>query len=435
MAFISLRLRAAHDLKQRLIHLLETVPVPRVLGLGRDGSLLFWSWALWGFGLGLWSYLWPVYLSRLGADSFQVGLVVGVPFLFATACYVPGGFVAQLGHHKWQLAIGHLLPILAAASFAVAQTWWHVLPGVILGSLVALCVPAIHSFIAQIADDEGVSVPRIFTLITASLFAGMMLSPPLGGWIADRFGTTAAVFPLVSLSYAASVGGMCLLRSRPLPSADQAAASGSGRRGALAAGTGAYLTLLRSRSVCLLLATGLLLHFAVHLGVSFVPLYLGEVYGYDRAQIGWAGSAASLGTVMLLLSVDRFRRRYGPVASISAACSALGLHYLLTFLSPSGVVQGIGFFCRGGVQATATLISVRMTEVVPRSLLAPATALLSTVAGFAAMIGPPAGGWLYARAPAAPFVIGIVLLTGTIPLIIRAFQQPKPQLQAAESSP
>jgi MFS family permease len=409
--------------------------VPCVFGLGRDSSLLFWSWALWGFGQGLWSYLWPIYLARLGADSFQVGLVVGVPFLFATLCYVPGGFFAQLGHHKWQLAGAHVLPILTTGSFALAGTWWHVLPGVILASLVALSVPAIHSYIARVADDEGVSVPRIFTMIGASLFAGMMLSPPLGGWIADRAGTTAAVFPLVSLSYACSVFLMCLLRSRPLQGSDRATGeseaaighhadqgAGAGRRGALAAGTGAYRDLLRTGAVRLLLLTALLVHFGIHLGISFVPLYLGEIHGYDRAQIGWAGSAASLGTVMLLLTLDRFRRQHGPVASMCASCGAVGAHFGLALVSPATGVQAVGFFFRGGVQAAATLITVALTEAVPRSLLAPATALLATVAGFAAMAAPPVGGWLYARAPAAPFVAGIVLLTVAVPLISRAFR-------------
>ena len=37
-----------------LVERLETVPVPRVFGLGRDTSILFWAWFIWGLGAGLW---------------------------------------------------------------------------------------------------------------------------------------------------------------------------------------------------------------------------------------------------------------------------------------------------------------------------------------------------------------------------------------------
>lgn len=110
---------------------LERVAVPRLPGYGRDSSLLLWSWLLWDLGQGLWAYLWPIHLASLGASAVEIGFVVATGPITATLCYVPGGYVALLGRHKWQLAIGHLLPIGAVASFALAREWWHVLPGMI----------------------------------------------------------------------------------------------------------------------------------------------------------------------------------------------------------------------------------------------------------------------------------------------------------------
>jgi MFS family permease len=432
----------------RLVRWLETTPVPRAPGYGRDTSLLLWAWLLWGAGQGLWSYLWPVYLASLGASSVEIGLAASVNFVVATLCYVPGGFVAQLGRHKWQLTYAHLLPVVAVASYGLAGSWWHVLPGMVLSSLVALAVPAVNSLIAQIADDDGIPAPRVFTIIGAGLYAAMAITPPIGGWIGDRFGM-GAIFPLVSLCYAASVCCMGLIRSRDLPQ-DAAAgeqssvkndneapsraappAAGAGRRGALSAGFGAYRELLRAGSVRLFLLTAFLTHGAMHLGLSFSTLYLGDVYGYDRAQIGWAGSAASAGTVALLLTMERFRRRRGPLIAMWLACAFMAMHFGLTIVSPIAIVQLVGFLCRGGFQSVATQTTVALTEAVSRARLAPATALLATVVGLAAIVGPPAGGWFYGQAPQWPFVAAIATLAASLPLVTRAFRSPPAAARAA----
>jgi len=225
-----------------------------------------------------------------------------------------------------------------------------------------------------------------------------------------------AVFPIVSLCYAGFVALTTLLRSRP-PPRDDAETSGAARRSALTAGSGAYAQLLGDRHVRLLLLIAFLLHGGMHLGLSFAPLYLGEVYDWDRALVGWMGSAASAGTVILLLSMERFRRRFGPVRAMWLASGSMAAHFACTVLSGAVPVQALGFVCRGGFQSMATLTTVAMTEAVPRARVAPAIALLATVAAGAAIVAPPIGGWLFARAPAATFVAGIVVLALSAPLI------------------
>jgi MFS family permease len=396
--------------------------VPRVFGLGRDTSILFWAWFIWGLGAGLWSYFWPVYLARLGADSVQVGVAIGSASLAATLVYLPGGFVAQLGHHKWQLVTQHALVTLATSTFGLAQAWWHVLPGVVLSNVVALLSPATNSYIAEAADHDEVPVPTVYTAIGAAQFTTMTLSPPLGGWIADRYGM-AALFPVVCLAYAASVGAMCLLRSRPMKRAgsggigDPAAA----RRSAWAAGVDAYRDVLMSRQVRLLLLNAVLVYAGIHLALSFAPLYLREVYAYDAAAIGWSGSAASAGAALLLYAVERLRRRRGATAAMWVSCGLIALHLAATIASPALWVQLAGFLCRGGVQTASTLTTVALSEAVSRPSLGPAVAVFATAAGISAILAPPLGGSLYALFPAAPFFAGITLLLLAVPLTPRAF--------------
>ena len=409
--------------------------------MGRDTTILVWVWFVWGIGAGLWNYFWPVYLNRLGADSVGIGLVVGVGSLAATLVYLPGGLVAQLGHQKWQMVLQHLFAAVTTGSFGLAGTWWHVLPAVVIQNGAAIFSPATNAYITRAADADGVPVPTIYTALGTAQFATMTVSPPLGGLIADRFGM-AALFPLVFLCYGIGVAGMCMVRANPpAPSATPSAAPAttdelsappppvprrvSTRRRAWTAGVGAYDGVLRSATVRLLLLHSLVVYTAVHLALSFAPLYLRDVYAYDATSIGWAGSAASAGAALLLLAIERLRRRRGAIVAMWCSCGLLALHFVATVLSPLLPVQLAGFFFRGGLQTAATLTTVVLAAAVPRQSLGPAIAVFATVAGLAAIAAPPLGGALYAWSAPAPFLIGTLLLIFSLPLATVAFRSSK----------
>lgn len=406
---------------------LERVPVRPAFGMGRDTTILVWVWFVWGIGAGLWSYFWPVYLNRLGADSVAVGLVVGSGSLAATLVYLPGGLMAQLGRTKWQMVLQHFAAAVTTGSFGLAGTWWHVLPAVVIQNGAAVFSPGTNAYIARAADADRVPVPSIYTALGTAQFATMTISPPLGGVIADHFGM-AALFPLVFLCYAVGVMGMCLVRAEPPLPVGQAAADTGGtparstRRFAWTAGFGAYDAVLRSPTVRVLLLHSVVVYTGVHVALSFAPLYLRETYGYDATSIGYAGSAASAGAAVLLMLVERLRRRRGATAAMWCSCALLAVHLGATVVSAALPVQLAGFFCRGGLQTAATLTTVVLAAAVPRRLLGPAIATFATVAGLAAIGAPPLGGALYAWSPMAPFVAGTALLVLSLPLATIAFR-------------
>ena len=195
---------------------LEATPLPSLPGLGRNASVLAYAWFLWGLGAGLWAYTWPVYLASLGADPVQVGSVIGIGSLIATLVYLPGGFVAQLGHHKWQMVALHGLHTVATGSFALAGDWWHVVPGVLVQNFVAILAPAVNGYLTRVADEERVGVARLYSVIGSAQFIAMTASPPAGGWVSREFGDHA-VFPLALLGCGLSVLAMAMCRSFALP--------------------------------------------------------------------------------------------------------------------------------------------------------------------------------------------------------------------------
>lgn len=412
---------------------LEATPLPRLPGLGRNASVLAYAWFLWGLGAGLWAYTWPVYLASLGADSVQVGSVIGVGSLIATLVYLPGGFVAQLGNHKWQMVALHGLHTLATGSFALAGEWWHVVPGVLVQNFVAILAPAVNGYLTRVADEERVGVARLYSVIGSAQFIAMTASPPAGGWVSREFGDHA-VFPLALLGCGLSVLAMSMCRSFALParvgveSASDPVRSGR-RGGALGAGWASYRDLLSSGPIRLLLATSLAVNVAIHVAIQFSAIYLRDHFAYDTAGIGWTGAAASAGAAAIVLLIERLRRKWGIRLAMIASCALTAVHFLATLASPALWVQGLGYFCRGGIPAIGTLVTVALTDRSDRANVASGVALLATTGGLAAIVMPPLGGWMYASMPSAPFIAGaaaLVVAQGLVWITFRPLPRREP---------
>src|SRR5438046_10668367 len=77
----------------------------------RDLRLLFLSLFLWTFGLGLYNYIWPLYLRDLQASPSDVGLVFSIGFLALALSMIPGGILANTYELKALLIRGWSMSI------------------------------------------------------------------------------------------------------------------------------------------------------------------------------------------------------------------------------------------------------------------------------------------------------------------------------------
>src|SRR6266849_687554 len=79
--------------------------------LPRDLRLLFFSLFLWTFGLGVYNYVWSLYLTQLNANPEQVGLVYSIGFFAAAVSMIPGGILANRYDNRTLLIIGWAMSI------------------------------------------------------------------------------------------------------------------------------------------------------------------------------------------------------------------------------------------------------------------------------------------------------------------------------------
>src|SRR5207245_11762986 len=97
--------------------------------LPRDLRLLFFSLFLWTFGLGVYNYVWSLYLTQLSANPEQVGLVYSIGFFAAAISMIPAGILANKYDNRTLLIVGWTMTITAPIMFYFSPTCPAVIPG------------------------------------------------------------------------------------------------------------------------------------------------------------------------------------------------------------------------------------------------------------------------------------------------------------------
>ncbi len=167
--------------------MVSLAPWRRRLGLERRVGALAAGLLVYGFGEELWFRYLPEYLRVLGASAFAVGLFGTAKDLLDAAYAYPGGVLSdRLGTRRSLLLFGSL----TTAGFAV-YFFWPSIPGVFFGLLLVLCwqslgLPATFAVIGE--ELEGGRRIAGFTVQAVLKRVPIVLAPPLGGLILERFG-------------------------------------------------------------------------------------------------------------------------------------------------------------------------------------------------------------------------------------------------------
>jgi MFS family permease len=182
----------------------------RRLGLERRVAALAAGLFVYGFGEELWFRYLPEYLRVLGASAFAVGLFgTAKDFLDAAYAY-PGGVLSdRLGTRRSLLLFGGL----TTAGFAVYLLWPSV-PAVFLGLLLVMCwqslgLPATFALIGE--ELRGGRRIVGFTVQAILKRIPIVLAPPLGGLLLEKFGVEHGMRLGFAASIALSIGMLVAL--------------------------------------------------------------------------------------------------------------------------------------------------------------------------------------------------------------------------------
>jgi MFS family permease len=365
--------------------------------LSRDQQWLFLAFLLWGFGLGLWLNLQPLYLAHLGAQPAQIGAVLSAGGLAVVLFYIPAGYVTDRASQKWILFAGFLIGTAAIVVIGLAPSWRWAIPGFILYLTASLSRPAESAYITAV--DKGVNTGRSFALLSAGHGFGSLLSPALGGWIAAQFGFRAVLICAAIVSTAATLAVAQMRDVRSAPAARVAASR--------------PWQLLRDRWFLWQLAVLLLMFFAIDVGLVLLPNYLQAVKGLSLAQIGQFGTLAAVGTFGFMLSLGYLRAERRRSLLLNQAGVAATLLLLLAAPGAGGplpVSLALAALLRGADKSTWPVTRGRFSLWLQPPVRSLGFGFLETVSQAALTLSPWVAGQLYARDAALPMRFGLPLL-------------------------
>ena len=358
-----------------------------IQSLPRDLRLLFLSLFLWTFGLGLYNYIWPLYLKSLNATPSDVGLVFSIGFLAVALTMIPGGILANKYELKSLLIIGWAMGIPPPLMYYFARTWVDVIPGVILLQVSAFNLPAFYAYIAGASDREKRATN--FGITWASFPLGLVFSPLVGSALVSLI-SVRQIFLLTFVFFTVSTFFLFFMKSQPPlpkdPQTPKLEVPRSWREGTL-----------------LLYLIGAALAYSVT--IPFIPLYLKDVIQLHPSIIQLLGATQALGAAVFGIILGRRADTHGRGSAIALGLmsSSVGLFGVLLTRNPFLVAPMI--FLVGGARAPSPIAYSILSVNRPKASRAGQYGFYLTLENLGFVAGSFLGGLLYTLNPTIVFYI------------------------------
>ena len=368
----------------------------RFVVINRDLALIYLSMLLWGFGGYLYFYLQPLYVTQLGATPPQVGLALGLGSFVVTFLYAPIGLWADRYGRKLVILSGWSLGTLAAFGMTFAPDWRWFTPALAVYIFSNFAVAVLYGYVTTSAPAERRG--EAFAMLSSSAALGSIIAPAIGGWIGEQFGLRAVYF---TASVMFTLSTLSLLPLTPQPAEPYANRSNAG-------------ALLRSRAFTREMLLVFCLFFAVDVGLVLAPKYLEEVQKLTVNEIGWLGTWAAIGMMLLVYTLSRLRGEGVRPLLIGLGLSITGL-LLLLFGGNNLTLLAVAFFINGGNRLIRPPMLVRVGRLLGPQTLSFGLGMQQTATQLGLAVSPYVAGLLYAQQPVWPFYgglasIGVMLL-------------------------
>jgi MFS family permease len=354
----------------------------------------------------------PLYLKSLNASVVQVGLFFTLSQIIPLALQIVGGWVSDSLGRLRSIALGSVAGIFSYVGLILAPTWQWVLLGEGFGSVTrSLVGPSFGAFIAEQSDEENRA--RVYAISESLYTVVIIVGPPLGGWLVDKYGfkpMLVAAGLLYTLATILRVGMARAAAQRE--SGPSQALSFSGLRKNLGMMTG---LILAGGLITWLLITDGVRDIAFSMSFTLMPLYLEGIGGLSVQQIGWLSSIFGMASMAINIPAGWLADKKGERLAI-----ALGFLFetaaLLVFLQVNSFWGYAGSWALFGLGSgmMSPAYSSLMSKAIPEKVRGTAFGLMHTSLGLFSLPAPALGGQLWAHAgPRVPFMLtaAISLLT------------------------
>lgn len=402
------------------------IPMITPLSRNRNYRLLWASQAFSEFGGHAAAIAFPLMVLAITDSPATVGVVLGTGAAASLLIGLPAGALVDRWNRKNIMLGCETTGVIASLSLAVALWYGEasvsllVVVAIVFGVAGGMSGPAEQACLPNLVPEE--QLPTAVSMNAARTNLAALAGTALGGFL-------LAIGRFVPFAMDALIGimawlGMLFLRvpSRALPP-EKLTVSRLGNE--MASGL-RWMWCHRPIRIIGLFAVGLNLFFAAYLIIIIVTL---RGRGVPSGEIGIMMTMMGLGGTLGALVAPYLYRRLSPYLAV------IGVFWTITLLSPfaifihNGYLMGALFAPMAFLAPTAnTTIGTYQLLLTPDELRGRMSSVMGVLIGFAAVVGPAAGGFLIGAISDNKAVllcvagIGVVTALGTISPTLRGFR-------------
>ena len=385
---------------------------------------------------GFWELWWGLYLLKvLNVSPVIIGFLATIQNTSRILFQLPGGMLADRIGRKKVIVLGTALRVISPIFLYFANSWYWVVPGIVVNACASIYMPAFNAIIAESLPQDkkgaGFGAYRFMTGIPG------IFMPVVSGYYLDLMGLergvkTGLLMFIGAAAIATIIRQIFLTETLVTEDAKEEEIFKTEER------VGLIETFKRQpRTVWAMLAVTIITGFAMRMTWTFLSIYSVNVVDLTMAQYGMLQSVAMFISVPLYLVsgvvADRTSRKklilmargLGPFDSLSLFLFN-DYRKLLGAYSVIGVAQGIGGgrLRTGGFMGGPAWNSL-ITDLVPAKDRGKVLGLMGTVSGLLGLPGAMIGGYVYEKNPALLLISGSLIEALAIPIIIFFLKDPK----------
>lgn len=360
--------------------------------IGHAARLVSLSFFLWSIGEGMWLYIQPVYLERLGATPFETGIALALGSFGRLVTALPLIFLINRYNPRWLMLPGWLTGVVSMVVLALANHWIIASIGLTLyGFASTVLVPA-NAYLVQAHHHDSSKNPRaslgvLFAYSWAAASAGLIISPAIGGWLGEAFGLRS-VFAVAAFWFVLSTLVIYLTPHYPHEIASDVPSG----------------NVWQNRRFRRLQISFGLVFVAGPLGYGLVPRFLEEFHHYSTDALGFLGALTSIGATVWSLVLGQ--RTHGFGLGVALLVISFGIFWVTQAFG----AMAVAYFLYGTWIALRPVATRMAAEAVSSGQQGIAFVMIDVLYGVTGILAPLMAGWLYGFDPLYPFVAALILL-------------------------
>jgi MFS family permease len=349
--------------------------------MNRNSWLVAIALFTWGLGEGFFIYFQPLYLQQWGANSIEIGGILGGVGVILALSQIPTGLLTDRFGPKILMWASWIIGAIAAWVMVLAPSLPVFIAGYLTYGLTGFGVIPVNTYITNARGK--MSVGRALTFSSGMYSLGAVMGPLLGGQIAEKLGLHSVYIVAASIFVVSTIIILFTQSITEIHPED------------LRVKNSHTINILRNPRFLLFLGMSFVTLVALYLPQPLTSNFLQNQQHLSNSTIGLLGAIGSLGNAFATLVLGNIAPYWG--MAIGQIWVALFAGLFLWGNSPFWF--GLGYFFFGGFRLYRS-----MTLAYARPMANPAQIGLlfgsfETAAAAAVIISPVLAGFLYNQNP------------------------------------